>query len=329
MNRHVYRFASLALSVALLAGAAGCRRSGPTRLTLMLDWTPNTNHTGLFVAREKGWYREQGLEVEIIQPGQGGTPVQLVASGKADLGISFQEEVTNARATGIPVVSIAAIIQHNTSAFMSLQSKGITRPKDFEGRKYGAFGLPIERQVLDVLMKCDGGDVNKVTMVEIGSSDPLTAIQRDLDFVWIFEGWEGIEASLRGLPVNLVRLSDWARCLPDYYTPVIVTNENTIARRPEVLRRFLAATAQGYQFAIDHPAEAAEVLIKVAPEAKAELIRQSQAWLSPRYKADAARWGEQKLSIWQAYADWMSGHGLLPGKIDAGEAFNNSFLPRP
>lgn len=328
MRANLYRLAVFGLALALLAGCAGRPAAGPTKVTLMLDWTPNTNHTGLFVAQAKGWYKEQGLEVEIVQPGQGGTPVTLVAAGKAHFGISFQEEVTNARAADVPVVSIAAILQHNTSALLSLKDKGITRPKDLEGKKYAAFGLPIEQQVLDVLMKCDGADVSKLQFVDIGSSDPLTAISRDMDVAWVYEGWEGIEASLRGMPVNAIRFLDWVQCLPDYYTPVIVTSEQMIAQQPDVVRRFMAATAQGYRYAIEHPSEAAEVLIQAAPEANPELIRKSQAWLSPRYQADAPRWGEQKQAVWQGYSDWMSGHGLLPKQIDAAKAFTNEFLPK-
>lgn len=315
---------------ALLAGAlAGCAapKKAATKVTVMLDWAPNTNHTGLFVARDKGWYGDEGLEVEIVEPGQGGTPVPVVAAGKADFGVSFQEEVTNARATGVPIVSIAAVIQHNTSAFISLQEKGITRPRDLEGKKYAAWGLPIEEQVIEVLMACDGGDVETVEFVNVGASDPLTAIQRDMDVAWIYEGWEGVEAELRGLPVNVVRFTDWLDCLPDYYTPVLVTNEDTIAQRPDLVRRFLAATARGYRYAIEHPDEAAELLIAAAPEADPELVRRSQEWLSPRYQADAAQWGEQKLEVWQAYAGWLAERGLLPEAIDAEPAFTNDFLP--
>jgi len=328
MRTRFYHLAMLGLALALLAGCAARPAAGPTKVTMMLDWAPNTNHTGLFVAQAKGWYKEQGLDVEIVQPGQGGTPVPLVAAGKADFGISFQEEVTNARATDVPVVSIAAIVQHNTSALISLKDKGIARPKDLEGKKYAAFGLPIERQVLDVLMKCDGADVGKLQFVDIGSSDPLTAISRDMDVAWIYEGWEGIEAQLRGMDVNAIRFLDWVQCLPDYYTPVLVTSEQMVAQRPDVVRRFVAATAQGYRYAIDHPDEAADILIQAAPEADPELIRRSQAWLSPRYQADAPRWGEQKLAVWQGYSDWMNSHGLLPKAIDPAKAFTNEFLPK-
>jgi ABC-type nitrate/sulfonate/bicarbonate transport system substrate-binding protein len=320
---------ALLLAALALAALAGCaqRPKGLTKVTLMLDWAPNTNHTGIYVAQEKGWYREQGLEVEIVEPGQGGSAVPLVAAGKADFGISFQEEVTNARAEAVPVVSVAAIVQHNTSALVSLEDRGITRPGDLAGKKYAAWGLPIEQQVLDVLMRCDGSDVSQVEFVDIGASDPLTAIQRDLDVAWIFEGWEGVEAELRGLPVRLVRFSDWFHCLPDYYTPVLVTGEAAIAQRPEVVRRFVAATARGYSYAVEQPAEAAEILIKAAPEANPDLVRRSQAWLSPRYQADAPRWGLQELSVWQGYAEWMADHGLLPEGIDAAQAFTNDFLP--
>ncbi|HOR00563.1 MAG TPA: ABC transporter substrate-binding protein [Anaerolineae bacterium] len=327
MHIRLYRLALLGLTAALLAGCAARPAAGPTKVTLLLDWAPNTNHTGFYVAQAQGWYQAQGLEVEIVEPGQTGTPVPVVAAGKADFGVSFQEEVTNARATDVPVVSIAAIVQHNTSVLVSLQDRGITRPKDLEGKKYASFGLPIERQVLSVLMKCDGGDVAKVQFTDIGASDPLTAISRDMDVAWIYEGWEGAEAERRNMPVNSIRFLDWAQCLPDYYTPVIVTSEQMIAQRPDVVRRFMVATAQGYEYAIAHPAEAAQILIEAAPEASPELIQKSQVWLSPRYQADAPRWGEQTLAVWQGYAAWLDGHGLLPRQIDATQAFTNEFLP--
>lgn len=297
------------------------------KATVMLDWVPNTNHTGLYVAVDRGYYKDQGLVVTIVEPAQGSVE-QVVAAGQAEFGISLQEQVTNARAEGVPIVSIAAIIQHNTSGFASPLSKGITRPKDFEGKRYGAFGSPTEKQVLDVLMTCDGGDVNKVQFVDIGSSDFFVATQRDVDFAWIFHGWTGIEAELRGVPLNYVALQDWAQCVPDYYTPVLITGEQTISDNPELVRRFLAATSRGYQFAIDRPEESAAILVKYSPESNLELVRRSQNWLSPRYAQGAARWGEQKLDVWQAYGDWMADQGLLAKRTDPAKAFTNDFLPR-
>ena len=301
--------------------------TSPTKVTVMLDWVPNTNHTGLYVALDQGYYQQQGLDVQIVEPAESGVE-QVVAAGKADFGVSHQEDVTNARAQDVPIVSIAAIIQHNSSGFASPKDKGITRPKDFEGKRYGGFGSPIEKQVLSVLMKCDGADVNKVQFVDIGESDFFVATQRDVDFAWIFQGWTGVEAELRGFPLNYVALKDWTSCLPDYYTPVLITSEKLIQENPDLVRRFMAATSQGYQFAIAKPAEAASILTKHTPESNPELIKKSQAFVSPLYAEGAPRWGEQRLEVWKGYGDWMANQGLLAKKIEAEKAFTNDFLPK-
>lgn len=122
------------------------------KVSVVLDWTPNTNHTGLYVAKKLGYFEEQGLDVDIIMPGEAGAD-QLVASGKAEFGVSYQEGITQARVQDVPLVSIAAIIQHNTSGFASVASKGITSPKDFEGKTYGGWGAPLEQAVLQSLMQ--------------------------------------------------------------------------------------------------------------------------------------------------------------------------------
>jgi ABC-type nitrate/sulfonate/bicarbonate transport system substrate-binding protein len=299
----------------------------PDKVMVMLDWVPNTNHTGLYVALDKGWYEEQGLEVEIVQPAESGSPEKVVGAGQADFAISHQEDVSHARAEDVPIVSIAAIIQHNTSGFASPQEKDITRPKDFEGKKYGAWGSPIEQAVLEVLMACDDADVDEVEFVNIGWADYFVVTKRDVDFAWIFYGWTGIEAELRDEPLNIVMLSDWADCVPDYYTPVIVTSEGAIEEKPDVIRRFMAATSQGYEFTIENPEEAADILLSYTPESNAELVKASQEWLSDQYQADAPCWGQQKLEIWQGYADWMADREVLPQYIEAEKAFTNEFLP--
>ena len=327
------RWGRVSVLIVLVLAAVGCQAGGPattappTPVVAMLDWFPNTNHTGLYVALEKGWYVDEGLEVEIVQPGEGSTLVQVVAAGQADFGISYQEEVSHARAEDVPIVSIAAIIQHNTSGFASPKDRGISRPSEFEGRRYGGWGSPVERAVLEVLMECDGADVEQVEFIDIGWADFFTVVQRDVDFAWIFYGWTGVEAELRGTPLDMVMLSDWTECVPDYYTPVIITSEQHVAEEPDVVRSFMAATARGYEFAIANPAEAAEILLKHAPESNPDLVRRSQEWLSPRYQADAGRWGEQSVEIWQGYADWMSDRELLPRRIDVEKAFSNEFLP--
>jgi ABC-type nitrate/sulfonate/bicarbonate transport system substrate-binding protein len=306
----------------------GCQpKEALQKASLILDWTPNTNHTGIYVAKDKGWYKDQGIDLEIIEPAEGALPVQVVAAGQADFGISYEEEVTHSRSVDVPVVSIAAIIQHNTSGFASPKEKNITRPKDFEGKKYGSFGSPTEREVLSVLMAADSADVNKIEFVDVGAADFFIVTQKDVDFAWIFYGWTGLEADIRGVPLNTVMLNQWFDYLPDYYTPVIITSEKEIKEKPDLIRRFIKATSMGYEFAISNPQEAAEILIKSVPEINTELVIRSQQWLAKEYVSDATKWGEQKLAAWQNYPNWMFERGLLPKAIDAEKAFTNEFLP--
>jgi ABC-type nitrate/sulfonate/bicarbonate transport system substrate-binding protein len=294
-------------------------------IDVMLDWVPNTNHTGIFVARDKGWYEAAGLAVNIIQAGE--SPVeQVVASGSADFGISYQEAVTLARTEGAPIVSVAAVIQHNTSGFASRADRNITRPKDFEGKTYGGWGSPVESAMLDLLMSCDGGDVSKVNVLDTGFADFFAITQKEVDFAWIFYGWDGVNAELKDIPVNVIMLNEWQECVPDYYTPVMITSEKTIAEKPEIVKAFISATAEGYEFAIENPDEAADILLQAAPESDPELVTASQQWLADQYQADAEQWGLQDETVWQRYADWLYQQDLISKPLDAEAAFSNEFL---
>ncbi|MFE4810294.1 ABC transporter substrate-binding protein [Peribacillus simplex] len=296
------------------------------KVSVVLDWTPNTNHTGLYVAKEKGYFKEQGLDVEIIMPGEAGAD-KLVASGKSEFGVSYQEGITQARVQGVPIVSVAAVIQHNTSGFASPEAKNIKTPKDFEGKTYGGWGSPVEKAIIDSLMKKENADVNKVDIVNTGDTDFFTSVKRDIDFAWIYYGWTGIEAELRNEKLNMVYLTEYSDKL-DYYTPVLTTNEKMIKEDPETVKAFVQAASKGYQFAIKNPDDAADMLIKSAPDLDAKLVKKSQEWLADKYQDDAPRWGEQKLEIWKNYSDWMTENKLLEGDFDPEKAFTNEFLPK-
>jgi len=298
-----------------------------TDITLMLDWVPNTNHTGFYVAQANGYYQDAGLNVNIIEPGEVYAE-QAVVGGQVDFGVSFQEQVTLARAQNdTPLVSIAAIIQHNTSGFAARPGVTNDSPADWEGLTYGAFGSPFEEPTLQSLMECAGGDYSQLNIVDVGFADPLALLDESrIDLAWIFEGWQGFQAAQQGIDLTTVPMSDYFDCIPDYYTPILVASEETIANRPEVVRAFLGATAQGYQYAIDHPDEAATILLDAVPELDEATVRASQAWLSQQYAADAPQWGSQSLSVWQDYGNWMIDQGIID-HFDAESAFTAEFLP--
>ena len=233
--------------------------------------------------------------------------------------------MTPARVEGLPVVSVAAIIQHNTSGFAALAERGISSPRDFEGKTYGGFGSPLESAMLKTMMESDGADFLKLKMVDSGEADFLTIIQRDVDLYWIFYGWQGVKAELEGIKVNTLFVKDWG--VPDYYTPLIMTNETMIASKPDIVRRTIGAIARGYEFAIENPKQAADILVKAAPETDAALVGPSQEWLSPRYRGDAQQWGRQDPEVWKVMSGWMFEHGLVEKQIDWEHAFTNDFLP--
>jgi ABC-type nitrate/sulfonate/bicarbonate transport system substrate-binding protein len=329
MKRHwIIIVLSFLLLITMLTPA--CKSSESKELIpvkLMLDWVPNTNHTGIFVAQSKDYFKEAGLAVEIIQPGEV-YPEAAVASGAADFGISFQEIVTQARSEKVPVVSVAAILQHNTSGFASAKRLNVATPKDFEGLRYGSFGSPFESPTLKVLMEYSGGDFNKLKIVETGFSDQLALISENrIDLAWIFYGWQGFQSKQQGIDLNIIMMKDYFECIPDYYTPVVISSEDTIARKPYVVSAFLKALSRGYDFAIENPDESATILVTAVPELNIELVKASQEWLSPYYQAEAPRWGEQKEDVWKNYASWMVQHQVLTAPIDASQAFTNKFLP--
>src|SRR5450830_1116595 len=275
------------------------------KITVVLDWVPNTNHTGIYVARDKGYYKEEGLDVEIIQPTEGGA-ADLIAAGKGEFGISYQEQVTYARLATppLPVKAIAAIITHNTSGFASPVEKNIKTPKDFEGKKYGGWGSPIEETMIRALMEKYNADYSKVQIVNIGASDFITSVQKDVDFSWIFYGWDGIASEVKGFKINFLKLQDMDKDL-DFYTPVIITSEQIITNEPEMIRKFLNATSKGYYFAIKNPDEAAQILLKNAPELDKNIVVASQKYLAKQYQADALKWGVMDEKIWQNFSNWM------------------------
>ncbi|QIZ08443.1 ABC transporter substrate-binding protein [Priestia megaterium] len=324
----------LVLSVLLVTGCSSKKETENAKekkqplkkVSIVLDWTPNTNHTGLYVAKEKGFFKKEGLDVDIIMPGETGAD-QLVASGKAQFGVGYQEAITQARIQGVPLVSIAAVIQHNTSGFASPAGKQIQSPKDFQGKTYGGWGSPVEKSVITSLMKKENADANKVKIVNMGDTDFFTAVKRDIDFAWIYYGWTGVEAELRNEKINMVYLTDYSDKL-DYYTPVLETNEKMIKEDPETVKAFVNAAAKGYEFAIKNPDQAADILIKAAPDLDPKLVKKSQEWLSPKYQDDAKEWGIQKQEIWGNYAQWMYENKLLDKKLDAKKAFTNEFLPK-
>ena len=202
-------------------------------VNFVLDWTPNTNHTGLYVAKELGYFAAEGIQVNIVQPPEDGATA-LVGSGKADFGVDFQDSLAPAfdKATAVPVTAVATIIQHNTSGIISLKSKGITSPKKLEGKTYATWDMPVEKAIMKHVITQDGGDFAKLKMVPSTVQDVVAALNTNIDAVWIYYAWDGIATKVKGLQTNYFQLKDIDPVL-DYYTPVIIANNEFLKNKPE------------------------------------------------------------------------------------------------
>ena len=326
---------ALFLSLITLFSLASCGQKqvqpgGNEKITFVLDWTPNTNHTGLYVALANGYFEQAGLDVEVVQPPEGGAEV-LVASGQAQFGVSFQDSLAPAFAgdSRMPVTAVAAVVQHNTSGIISRAGEGMDRPKGLEGHKYATWDMDIEKATIEQVMAADGGAFPNVELVPSTVTDEVSALQsKSVDAIWVFYGWAGIACEVAGLETDYFAFADIDPAF-DFYTPVIIGSDRWMEEHPEATRAFLKALSEGYSYAIENPISAADILMGLAPElgSSRELVYASQKYMSEQYQADAGRWGEFDPERWGAYYRWLNERELTAGVIDPAVGFTNDYLP--
>lgn len=299
------------------------------KITFVLDWTPNTNHTGLYVAEEKGYFKEAGLEVEIVQPPEGGAEV-LVASGKAQFGMSFQDSMAPALVgeNALPITAVAAVIQHNTSGIISRKGEGMAAPKGMEGKKYATWDLPVEKAMIQDVVTADGGDFSRVQLIPSTVTDEVSALKsKTVDAIWIFYAWAGVKMETEGLETDYFAFADLNPVF-DYYTPVIIAGNEFLEQDPDTARAFLSAVSKGYEDAVKDPEGAAKILLKAAPELDGRLVMASQEYLADQYQAGVDIWGYIDPERWNRFYNWLDENGLSDPAIPENTGFTNDYLPQ-
>ncbi len=284
-----------------------------TTVRFALDWTPNTNHTGLYVALQQGWFADAGIDVQIL-PYNTALPDTLVDAGNAEFGISFQDDTTVAQAAGADDVSVLAVLQHWATAIgVRADRADLTSPKDLDGKTYAGFGGPTEEPLLKTVIR-DAGGTGEFTTVTLGTSAYEALYSGNVDFTIPFVTWEGIEAEHNGTPMKYFQYRDYG--FPDAYAVVVIGNRSWLAENPQVARSFVQTLQRGYQFAADHPDEAARMLIQANPGTFADesLVTESQQMLASEYMKDASGVvGTQTIEQWSAYGKFLFDNGLLIG----------------
>jgi putative hydroxymethylpyrimidine transport system substrate-binding protein len=316
------RVAALLAAVLLLAGASGCGGSGaepgaPQGVTLVLDFVPNAAHSGIYAARRQGYYRDEGIDLAIRQPGESSDAPKLLEAGRADFAILDIHDLGIARERGLDVVGAMPIVQRPLAAVIARGDGPVRRPRDLEGNTVGVTGLPSDEAVVDSEVAADGGEPAKVHRVTIGFNAVSSLAAGKVDAATGFWNAEGVALRRQGIPVRIFKVNRYGA--PPYPELILTASQRTIEREPELIDSMVAATTRGYEFAADHPAKAlGDLLAEVPSLDRADQAAQLQAL---RPDLHPAAFDPAVLRDWAA---WDLEHGLLARPLDVEAAFRLS-----
>lgn len=328
-------FGAVVASTVAACGADEQAADGAETVRFALDWTPNTNHLGVYVADQLGYYEDAGIDLEIIPFASTGAP-DLVAAGSADFGIAGQPEVQIARSSGKDLVTVYNIHQRETGRLVTLPSKKITSPKQFDGTVYGGFGVPLYTSLAREAVRNDGGkgDFTEVSL-STGAYEALNS--GSIDFTMSVATWQDIESELDGKPYTSFDLHDFG--IPDEQTTGIASSDKYLEAHPETAKAFVTATKKGYQYALDHPKEAADLLVKANPgvlESATELVQRSTEVLvtDGYFKKDGVDLGAAVPERWEEFGQFLIDNKLISdasGKVvteapDWSKYYTNDYL---
>ncbi|HEV2528925.1 MAG TPA: ABC transporter substrate-binding protein [Thermomicrobiales bacterium] len=309
-----------ALAAPALMPRRPARAQDAERISLALDWYANANHAGIYLAEAQGLYAAEGVVPEIYVPADPSIVLATVGAGQDDFGISYQTEVLLARAQGVPVVSVAAVVQVPLLTMMALTDRGITRPSDLRGRSIGSSGLASDDAILSTVLAADGVSIDEVEVINVGY-DLLPAIASGrVDAVTgVYWNHESLIAEREGYDVTFIQVEDWG--VPSYYELVLVASEQTVAERPETVRALIRAMAAGYTAAAADHGAALDALAAGSPELDVELEREGIPLSQSTWFDANGQWGTQTAERWDAYAEWLASNGLIPADLDPAAAW--------
>lgn len=295
------------------------------RLKIALDWTPNTNHTGLYVAVEMGYYQAQNIDLTIISPANDNyseTPAKKLELNEVDFAVVPTESLFSLllKENKVEVKGIYAILQEDTSAIVTLKSNNIKRPKDLDGKVYASFKARYEDKIVQQMIINDGGKGEIIIEYPEKLGIWETILTQKSDASWIFKAWEGIEAQTQGIELNYLNLKDYG--IPYGYSPLIIAKSSQIENNTKTFKNFIIATKKGYLFTQNNPEKAVEILSKYIPTRDLSNIDvlKSQIYLNEFY-GNEGNVGKMKASVFQTFVDWLFEYNILEKRLVANEVF--------
>jgi NitT/TauT family transport system substrate-binding protein/putative hydroxymethylpyrimidine transport system substrate-binding protein len=311
--------AALLAAALLLAGAAGCGGSGaepgaPVGATLVLDFTPNAAHSGIYAAQRQGFYRRAGVDLTIRQPGESTDAPKLLAAGRAQFAILDIHDLGIARERGLDLVGVMPLVQRPLAAVIARRDDAVDSPRALEGHTVGVTGLPSDEAVVDSEVSADGGDPDLVKRVTIGFNAVASLAAGRVDAATGFWNAEGVALRRQGVPVRVFKVNRYGA--PPYPELVLVTARRTLRQDPGLVHATVAATRRGYGLVVAHPGQGLNDLLAAAPGLeRPDQAAQLRALLPDLHPApfDPA--------VLRAWARWDLAHGLLSRPLDVSTAF--------
>lgn len=316
------RAVALLAAALLLAGAAGCGGSGaepgaPRGASLILDFTPNAVHSGIYAGRAEGYYRDAGIDLAIHQPGESTDAPKLLAAGQVDFAILDIHDLGIARERGLPLVGLMPIVQRPLAAILARRDDGIRSPRDLQGRSVGVTGLPSDEAVVESEVSAAGGDPAKVDQVTIGFNAVASLAAGKVAAATGFWNAEGVELRRLGVPIRTFEVDRYGA--PPYPELVLATSEATLESDPGLVEAMVTATRRGYAFAVANPHRALDDLLAGDPALeRADQAAQLKVLLPILHPAPF------RPRVLEAWAAWDLEHGLLEHGLDVKAAFDLS-----
>lgn len=330
------QFVALLTAVAVSLALAACGEKKDTLTaaavraqpaSVMLDWFPNADHVGLYRARAENDFAKAGLDVHVQVPSDPATPLQLLAAGKVDLAISYEPELMLARDKGLPLVSIAAIVQRPLTSIISLASKHVSSPAQLRGKTVGDAGIPYQHSYLTTILQRAGVPQSSVKEVNVGSNLVGAMLSGRVDAtLGAYWNYEAIQLRQMGRRPNVIHVESAG--VPTYDELVLVAREDEIANRTNMLRRFVQALGRGYQSVRSDPQAGVASLVRANPSLSSKLQLASVSATLPSYFPASPNhpWGWQDQRQWTAYGQWMLAHHLISSPAAIADASTNQLL---
>lgn len=292
-------------------------------LDVVLDWYPNALHAFLYVAMERGYFADEGLQINIRFPSNANDAISLVAAGRADIGLYYQQDVIQVRANqNVPIKSIGAVVQKPLNIILFLQEAGIASPLDLQGKKIGYAGTELSEALIRCIMESAGADFGAVTMIDVGFDLMSSMTTGNVDAtIGCLVNHEVPQMQEEGFAVDWLNLDDYG--VPTYYECVFLANDKMIAEESETLSAFLRACARGFDDLQADPAQALAILLKnqnAENFALSESVEaQSLEFLMPLMESEDVEFLSQSDACWQENIDWLLAQGLIDREISVDE----------